>query len=67
MVFLFWTNRNFELVVFVKRSKSKNPEKNSRRKARTINKLNPRMVQDRNRTQATSVRGEFFSVSLIKF
>jgi len=37
-------NWNLEMLVFVKGGKPENPEKNLRRKARTNNKLNPRMA-----------------------
>ena len=50
----------FEDVGFcpVEGGKLENREKNPRSKAKTNNKLNPRMARGRNRTQATLVGGE---------
>ena len=54
---LSWSNWNLEMLVFEEGGKPENPEKNPRSKAR-INKLNPHMPPDRNRTRATLVKGE---------
>jgi len=55
---LSWSNWNLKMLVFVEGGKPENPEKNSRSKARTNNKLNPHMAPGRNRTRATLVAGE---------
>ncbi len=52
------SNCNLEMLVFQEGGKPENPEKNPRSKARTNNKLNPRMEPGRNRTRATLVRGK---------
>ena len=52
---LAWSNWNLEMLVFAEGGKPENPEKNSRSKARTNNKLNPHMAPGRNRTRATLV------------
>ena len=49
---LFW---NLEMLVFVEGGKPENPEKHPRSKARTSNKLNPRMAPGQNRTKAELV------------
>ena len=46
------------MLVFVEGGKPESPEKNSRSKAKTNNKLNLPMTPVRNRAQATLVGGE---------
>ncbi len=55
---IFKSNWNLEMLVFQERGNPEDPEKNPRIKARTNNKLNPRMAPGRNRTRATLVGGE---------
>ena len=52
---LSWSNWNLDMLVFVKRRKPENQEKNSRSKASTNNKLNPHMTPRQNRTRTNLV------------
>ena len=55
---LSWLNWNLEMLVFAEGGKPYNPEKDTRSKTGTKNKLNSHMALDRNRTRATLVEGE---------
>jgi len=55
---LSWPNWNLERGFFVEEGKPENPEKYSRSKAKTNNKLNPHVALVWNQARATLVRGE---------
>ena len=63
----YWLNWNLEMlpVVFVEGGKLEYPEKNTRSKTRTNNKLNPHMALGQNRTWATLVGGKRSHNSII--